>query len=315
MIPDRSGKASNGEKTDMTVRTWVGGGNNDIYAASHWSPTGSPQAGDLLYLYSGTANMAGGNLAGDTLNLGTQTSFSSPPPAVVNLSHGADLTALVATTSFTEQQFVFNARGIDTLNLMINNNFYATTTTTVNIANHSLLHGTFDVGGHNGELNIEGGRLSFFDNDGASSVDTNDFAVINADVVGVGSFTVDGFASLTFQQGVGPGQTVNLLGMDRLDIADPHLFFGLVNLEASGAFSVNLDGITNADSYSYRNDLLTLFDGNKPIDILRLAANGNAFQVTENAAGVTVGPGVYSAQNPPPSGTNLLPEHGATLSA
>jgi hypothetical protein len=291
----------------MTVRTWVGGGNNDIYAANNWSPNGSPQPGDILSLYTGSANMAGGNLAGDTLNVGTQTSFSSAPMAVVNLSDGAHLTAVAATTSFTQQQIIFNARGFDTLDLTINNNPTATMTVTENIADHSILSGSFVAGGHNADLSIQGAGTSVFDNDGASSI-TEGVASINAHVLGVGSFGVGGNAGLTFLSSVGFGQTVNSQGFDTITIGDPHAFHGLVSLQSDSDFGVVLDGVTNADSFSYRNDLLTLFDGKQAIDTLRLAANGNAFQVTENSTGVTIGPSIYSAQNPPPAGTTLLPE-------
>ena len=120
----------------MATRTWVGGyDNNSVYQNDNWSPTGPVQAGDTLQMFSGTANMAGGNLSGDTLHVGTQTSFASnTPPAVVNLSDGASLTAVAGTTAYAQQNVVFNASGIDTLNLTINNNFYSTTSTTVNIA-------------------------------------------------------------------------------------------------------------------------------------------------------------------------------------
>lgn len=289
----------------MTTRVWIGGATNDAYQGSDWSPSGTPQPGDALYMYSGALNMAGGDLAGDTLNVGTQTSYSSSPPAVVNLSGGATLTAVVGTASFTDQAITFNASGADHLNLTIDSNYYATMTTTVNIAASSRLTGTFAVGGHNGELTINGAGASAFDNDGASSVGDNSIATINADVLGAGSFSVGSDASLNFLQSVSHGESVNLSGSDTLGISDPQAFLGQVNVTSPSApFAVDLAGIVNADSYSYRNDMLTLYSGNKHIDTLRFADTGG-FQVAESGSGVTVGSGMM------PPDSVLLPVHHA----
>jgi hypothetical protein len=53
----------------MTNRTWVGGGNNQASNPSDWSPTGAPQPGDTLIISSGTMDVSGKALAGDTLDL------------------------------------------------------------------------------------------------------------------------------------------------------------------------------------------------------------------------------------------------------
>ena len=99
-----------------TIRNWVGGGPNDLYAPADWSPAGGPQAGDTLYLVSGTARLTRGNLSGDTLMIGAQTSYTSPPPAIVDLS-GAQLAAYVNEVPFTQQSVVFNVSGAATLHL------------------------------------------------------------------------------------------------------------------------------------------------------------------------------------------------------
>jgi hypothetical protein len=270
------------------ARIWLGGATNNIYASGDWSPPGAVQPGDVLAMYSGTANMAGGDLAGDTLYVGSQTAYSTPAAVVVNLSHGAALTAVAATTSFVEQSIVFNATGVDTLHLAINANYYATMTTTVNIAPHSLLFGTVAVGGHNGALTMNGGTLSFFDNDGPSAVGQNCVALINTDVLGVGSFAVGAQSSLSFLHAVGPGQSVSLAGQDSLAIASPATFFGAVDVaQNAGSFTVQLAGIANADSYDYANNLLTLFSGKHVVDVLRFADSGS-FQVSENTSGVFI---------------------------
>ncbi|HUB10320.1 MAG TPA: hypothetical protein VMB34_00060 [Acetobacteraceae bacterium] len=292
----------------MASRTWVGGsGNNNIYQGQNWSPPGPIEPGDVLSLYSGTANMAGGDLSGDTLYVGTQTSYaSSTPPAVVNLSRGADLTAVAATAGFAAQNVTFNASGVDTLNLSINNNYYATMNTTVNIAANARLSGTVAVGGHNGNLIMNGAAHSAFDNDGASSVGPNCVATINAKVLGIGSFSVNAESSLSFMSAVGPGESVILAGQDTLSIGMPQSFLGPVDIaNGGGSFTIGLQGITSADSYSYAQDMLTLFHGNRPIDVLRLT-DSSGIQVGETTTGVFIG----SSSTTLPPGTVLLPQHG-----
>jgi hypothetical protein len=92
----------------------------------------------------------------------------------------------------------------------------------------------------------------------------------------------------------------------------PHAFLGQVDIASgSESFVIGLAGITNADSYSYANDLLTLFDGNRPIDVLRLNDSGT-LQVRENSSGVFVG----SSTSTLPSDTVALPMHsGIALGA
>jgi hypothetical protein len=104
---------------------------------------------------------------------------------------------------------------------------------------------------------------------------------------------------------------VNLAGDEYLHIASPQTFFGLVDVAQWGPSSnITLEGIANADSYTYARDMLTLFHGNQPIDVLRLANTG-PFQVTENASGVSVG-AVLSPSELPPD-TVVLPQHVASL--
>jgi hypothetical protein len=292
----------------MTTRIWVGGGTNNIYASADWSPAGRPQAGDTLWLYSGTADMAGGNLSGDTLNVGSQTSYSTPGAVTVNLSNGATLSAIASTAAFVQQSIVFNASGYDTLHLAVDANYYATMNTTVNIAAASHLSGTVAVSGHDGALTINAPAGSTFNNSGSSTIGTNDGATINAAVAGNGSFSVAQEAALNFLQPVGSGQSVTLSGSDTLTIGTPHNFAGLVNIAPSASsFSVELAGITGVDSYSYQNDMLTLFSSNQKADTLRFA-DSEAFQVAENGSGVFIG----AAGAPPPTGGIILPLHSGT---
>jgi hypothetical protein len=293
----------------MATRSWIGGGTNNIYAASNWSPSGAPGFGDTLYMVSGTANMHGGTLSADTLDIGTRTSFTTPGSATVNLSGGAVLSAHVADAAFTEQQVVFNIAGKDTLNLQEDASNYATTSIIENIAPHSTLRGTVVGSGHNVDITIDGADSSSrFANTGASFV-SDGVLRINAGVIGVGSFSASFFAGIEFIGSVGHGQTVNAEGADTITLDKPGAFKGLVNFQGGPSNTVDLVGITNADSYSYHNDMLSLFHGGQVVDTLRFAAGGNAFQVTENAAGVQISGSAYGSGNPPPAGTTILPAH------
>ena len=290
----------------MSTRNWVGGGADNIYSAADWSPAGRPQPGDTLVMQSGVANMRGGNLAGDTLTVGEQTSYTSAPPATVNLSHGGSLSALVADAAFTDQQVNFNVSGTATLILREQGSQYATTKVTENIAAHSTLAGTVVGRGQNPDITIHGAdATSRFANTGASSI-SNGVLTINADVVGTGSFDASFYAGLTFLGPVSAAQTVTSGGEDTVTIDQPAHFQALVNFAGGTSNTVLLAGITNADSYSYQADMLSLFRGSQVVDTLRFAAGANSFQVTENSAGVSIG-SISGA--PPAPGTLVLPQH------
>ncbi len=290
----------------MSTRSWIGGGADNIYAPADWSPAGRPQPGDSLFMVSGVANMRGGNLAGDTLTIGEQTSYTSPPPATINLSHHASLSAVVADTAYTEQQVNFNVSGTATLNLEEQANYYATTTVAVNIAAQSTLKGTIVGQGHNADITVTGAdATSRFANTGASSI-SNGVLTINADVAGTGSFTASFYGGLAFMGSVSAGQTVNSGGEDTITIAQPEQFRALVNFAGGPSNTVHLAGITDADSYSYKNDILSLFHGAQVVDTLRFAAGANPFQVNEGSTGVYIG---STGEPPPVSGTIVLPQH------
>jgi len=69
----------------MTTWTWVGGGINNAYDPTLWSPAGLA-IGDTLSILSGTMNIAGGTLDDDPLTI------KSGGVATINLSAGANLT-------------------------------------------------------------------------------------------------------------------------------------------------------------------------------------------------------------------------------
>ncbi|HJS83977.1 MAG TPA: hypothetical protein VJ779_00775 [Acetobacteraceae bacterium] len=288
----------------MTARSWIGGNSNDsLYTAADWSPAGTLAPGDTLSMASGVASLDGGNLAGDTLTIPANASAFQPYSATVNLSGHATLSALVSHTALVEQEAIFNVVGRATLHVREQANSLASTRVTENIAPYSVLKGTFVADGHDPNVTVNGADATArFANCGDSSI-AGGVAVINADVVGTGSFTARPFSGIMFLHSVGAHQTVNSDGFDRITIGRPDLFQGLVNFTGGPTNMIDLLGIT-ADSYSYRNDVLSLYRGGQVVDSLRLHASTSQFQVTESARGISI-TGLPASQ---PAGSVILPQ-------
>jgi hypothetical protein len=105
---------------------------------------------------------------------------------------------------------------------------------------------------------------------------------------------------------VGRGQTVNSQGSDTVVIDDPRRFHGLVDFLGGPQNNIDLQGIVNADSFTYHNDILALLQNGNVVDRLRFNAEGNAFQVTESSSGVQISSTIYSPENPAPAGVVIL---------
>src|SRR5205823_1640283 len=105
----------------MTSLTWVGGGHNSVYDADDWSPAVAPAPGDVLYLFDGTAKVRGGDLSGDTINMGFFNQLTLPQPAevapVLNVSHGANLNVAVSSTFGTANSSTIKVHDSDTLHI------------------------------------------------------------------------------------------------------------------------------------------------------------------------------------------------------
>jgi hypothetical protein len=124
---------------------------------------------------------------------------------------------------------------------------------------------------------------------------------VSQDVLGTGSFAVTQGASLVFLGAVGPAQTVSVsngtvFGSARLIIDNPNEFHGAVDLTytpgaGAGVPQIDLLGLTKADSYSYHDDMLSIWSGKSVIDTLRLATSTPyGFAVASTMGGVSVIP-------------------------
>lgn len=269
----------------MATLTWVGGGNNRASNPADWSPSQAPQAGDQLLMSGGTMNVTGNALAGDTVTL-----TPSSPHATFNLSGKVSMDI---------------ARG-----------YPGGGTTTVNLVDHSEWNGGFSNNYTNGEFLIqadgEHGRVGRFAN--TSSTVGNDSTIIDADVTGAGTFTLQPGGNepkLEFMHSVSNNQTVNVLGGGRygtpslLQIDDPKDYHATTVL---GYGQITLEDIT-ATSYDLKHDMLRLFDGNKMVDDLSAATTGIAqqdFGVSQVGGSVVI----HSNGSYYSDGGSLLPMHG-----
>src|SRR5207248_2090163 len=112
-------------------------------------------------------------------------------------------------------------------------------------------------------------------------------AMINANVAGAGSLSVSG--TLIFGKSVGSGQEVDVVG-GTVQVSQPTKFLGSAQLLTGGTghvSEIDLMGLANADSYTYQNDLLSIFSGSSVIDKLHLHdSTPNGFAVEKTAGSV-----------------------------
>jgi hypothetical protein len=303
------------------TRTWIGGGNNEASNPSDWSPTGIPQPGDTLQLTSGSTplmmNVSGNDLAGDTLDIPFDSApltmnMSHKAAADVNVSIGADggtynLTqrSTLNTTVTGSSSQVVNVSGSDRFSTTGDEDMLK-----VNVASGSIWTGTFSLEGDS-QLTASGGSHSVFINDGASELSFLASAVLDLRVLGKGSFSLaDTHGFLTFGSSVGAGQSVSIPGdpLSEVVIDQPNKFHGTITLgdgSSVGGETIDLMGLATADSYSFKNDMLSIFSGNTVIDKLRLTdATPYGFAVEKESGSVNIV--AYSSPTTTPVG---LPIH------
>ena len=296
----------------MTARTWTGAESNNAADPNNWTPTGIPQPGETLTMTGGTMDIRGQILAGDTLTIGQ---LATPVTATLNLSHHATATMDVLSgipTGVAGVDVTVNVKGSDTLNF--HEEYISGTKLTVNLADHATLTGSVGAE-YISDLTMTGGPGSRYANisGGAGGA----AAVYDVDVVGTGQFSAAPAQSLggvlEFGRSVSQGQTVKVGGNNGqgvtsyLKVDHPHQFAGSVALQTFG--EVDLQGLANADSYTYQNDMLSLYSGNKVIDVLRLTLPppvGNAIPLTVSRTST----GIAVDRDYVPSSYTPLPMHG-----
>lgn len=300
----------------MTYRTWVGGGDNSARNPNDWSPTGSPQPGDMLHV-SGTAPVMyvrGEELAGDTLYAANVTMYMSQR-AVADVQVGGGHAIFDETQHSTLNLLVLGgkANGVGTVNLGGSNalNLDDEGSATVNLSPGATWSGHFNAFGFHGVLlTINAGAHSRFINEGLSNATYGADVVVPTAVLGSGEFQVSSHAHLEFSTRVGAGQTVfvsdTILG--GFDYGGGHLkidtlkqFHALTVLSYNpedithngfsplGSPEISLAGIANADSYSFANDMLKVYDHHRVVGQLRLHDETRyGFTVEKTSGGISL---------------------------
>jgi hypothetical protein len=189
---------------------------------------------------SGTINVAGGDLARDPLN-------ASQGTIDINASHHASIDLNVS--DFADV----------TLDVQ------ATVSLELNQAPLSL-----DL------VQTEGGTIRFLSGSeiSAGGADFNSNMIGDTTVNVSGGFTAG--STVTLNGKVGNGLIFAVSGVASLDINDPAQFHGQVDI-TPGFSSVDVASLADADSWSYRNDILTFRDSaNHVVDRLHIVSEGGA---------------------------------------
>jgi hypothetical protein len=183
--------------------------------------------------------------------------------------------------------------------------------TTINIAHGQTLRGAFETdAGDTVTINGPGkfAPTAFID---------NSTATINADVVGVGSFVTGIGTKLTFGGSVGNHNSVFLALNSTITIEKPTEFKGSIGFAQSiepreGPFGeyVDLVGLSKAESYTIKNDLLSIRAGNgHVIDQVHLQPGFDPAVIKDGAdVYLTLGYGGYRIPGGVEAG-QFLPDH------
>ena len=193
-----------------------------------------------------------------------------------NLSHHATLA--VVQNQFTSSETTVNVQGRDTLQFSCT--FPSGSGVTVNLDHHARLSASFSM--VFGGLTVNGGRGTELINGQSGDVLRGVQAVITQMwlelAVGRSATRRASAASIEFGHSVSRGQSVSVSGdpgrglAGTVQIDRPREFHGAVTMQPKA--EVDLVGLAKADSYTFENDMLTIFNGNHVIDRLRLTNNG-----------------------------------------
>jgi hypothetical protein len=187
-----------------------------------------------------------------------------------------------------------NASGVTTINA----NADLVGTATLNLAPGSL---TIVNGGWNAGTNdISGAPGSMLVNNGN----------INSNIININEATVVGNGSFSLESGAGGISGFFGSGLSFIDhesylaVVTPQTFFSKVDLDGPNS-EVCYVGIT-ADSYDFKNDLLTLYNGNAEVYQVKMDAPASPFVVEESSGHMW---GAVVAEAPSAIYGVGLPEH------
>jgi hypothetical protein len=228
----------------MTDRTWVGGHHGDnALSADNWTPAGAPQPGDALTINGGTMNVAGNALAGDTLTASQDNNTQGPID--INASHRAHIDLTLTDAAQVDLSVMGR------MSLELRQSF------------PTMLH-------------TEGGTIRFLSGSEIAGGLANFDSDLTGDTkVGVGGIFGAG-SDVSINGHVQSGLVFEINGVARLTLDKPTEFHGEIDLLPNPLPLVDLVGLTPADSWSYRNDMLTIRDsGDHVVDRTHIVSDSS----------------------------------------
>jgi hypothetical protein len=279
-------------------------------------------------------NIRGADLKGDTLTTYGTTltaNLTNHATAKVNLWLGNVGTFNLFQNSTLDLSLISGHHvGINTatVNITGTDNFTLHNTDSqvaINLAQGARWNGTVGLGEWFGVLfgttTVNGQTGAMWNNNGSSVIYNTENIVVRTDVVGTGSFDVaniglrggsvpqpNSIARLEFINGVGANQVITdsgILIIDRPDQFAAHIVLAMQGDPTSSATplfpaEIDLDGMAQADSYTFQNDLLQLHAGNVVIEQLHLTdATPHGFAVQKGDFGHLSIVAITDTTNPP----------------
>lgn len=242
----------------MATKTWIGGGNNRASNPADWSSGTAPQPGDDLVMKQGVMNVSGIDLEGDRLSV-SNAQINSQGFSILDLSTSGnvnvDVHGILVLTHLEERGTHLQISG-DNIWFIGSNVFGGNGGS----QGTSLLKGNLDGWG---TLQLTGG------NHNGNAMEVNGS-------VGRG---------LTFEVGNGGAPTESL----RID--DPSRFHASLvlapDIQPSGSSLFGFVAFMglHATSADLHNEILSMFDGNKLVDTVRVSG-GTGWQLQQNSQGV-----------------------------
>ena len=269
------------------TKIWVGGNSDNSFDDPlNWTPSGTPQSTDQLFIPAGTININGGDANGAMLRPQPYTAPGQYPSSVsstatinlnsasVKMFDGGGDTTRVFQPPYPSGPSI-NAFGSSSLSASFSGDrIFGFVYATINVeADSTLFLGSMNL--NYSRVSINGAAGAQLENDGKVNLQSNATLTINADTVGVGSFAPQYATTLEFGGAVGSGQTIAIDATvpASLLVDHPDTFQALIDWQATYRDSnptVDLKGVM-ADSFDYSNDLLTLYSGGQVADTTRLA--------------------------------------------
>jgi hypothetical protein len=301
----------------MANKTWLGGGNNQANNPNDWSPAGVPQFSDNMLMTRGTMNITDFDLGNDPAFpgvVGLNRALAVEGNATINLDDNAAVFPAVFSGHAT-----INVEDRNNMFLQVGNGGVAASATVDLKANSQWVGGFLTISPGTGQLIINGAPhatfVNFVGTAGGSAVEgVGSVVTINADIASPG-YSIGAFdgGKLVINGSVGSGTIAvgsNFLPNPVIGtaiISRPDEFHGTLDLTVG---EIDLNGLARADSYSYTNDLLSIYAGGRIIDQTRLTQQNEGagplpFSVVKTHGGVALFTNIDPVH---PAGT-ILPVH------